>query len=154
MAHISLETLRHEMVSKKIIATPGLLSLIKQEDLKPVIGLEQHSFTKITVSDLGLPDGSTLKMIYTKALAVGLNLCPSWVSYDLWIQNPGLLALDEACLVAMTPLIEPAGSLKVHQLWNDFGIKKIGIYHANPDTKYGKNCAWIFVLPSTKKSLL
>lgn len=63
----------------------------------------QVSLTRVTVRELGFPDGTSRRKVYTRARHRGLELCPAEVGPQLRLQHPD--QPEGECLhIAMKPI--------------------------------------------------
>ncbi len=100
---------------------------------------EQVRLKKVTVEDLGLPNGSTVEKILAATKEKGLKPCPPWVGPQYRMECDD----GERALIGMEPLTDSAGdthlfhvSRYVRGRW--LGSDRTGS-HWNPDDE------WLFV---------
>lgn len=85
----------------------------------PLIKKESVNLVSFSVSNLGLPDGVTLREIYAKADELGLDLCDPHVAPEMRLAFKDQPA-NSFYRIAMKPVIKPGGREVV------FGVDRLG----------------------------
>lgn len=97
----------------------------------------------LTVAELGFPNRATRKQIYEKALSLGFELCPAEVGPQLRLQYTDQ-PLNEWLLVAMEPISDSDGSLRVFYVGHDEGGLWLLGGRADPGGFCGAGRVWVF----------
>ncbi len=103
----------------------------------------QIDLVNVSVADLGFKGGATRKDIYERAIGMGLQLCPNEVGPQLRLQYKDQ-PKDEWLLIAMEPITNSDGILRVFDVeHNGYGLWLYG-YHANSDLFWYGLTRWVF----------
>ncbi|HBE90660.1 MAG TPA: hypothetical protein DDW41_05635, partial [Candidatus Andersenbacteria bacterium] len=70
------EQLQQELQSANIQTSSYADDLLKSPEFEPLTEVEDSVLVRLTVSDLGFPQGTTTEDIYQRAQELGLELCP------------------------------------------------------------------------------
>lgn len=101
---------------------------------------------KVTVVELGFPNGATRHDIYRKAKELGLELCPSEVGPQLRLQYLDQ-PMHEWVLIGMEPMTGSGGSLKMFGVGRYDSGRWLFSYNGHPDGFWDGGDQWIFVRP-------
>ena len=103
---------------------------------------EDISLVRLTVKDIGFPDGATTDQIYQRAKDLGLELCPAETGPNLRLQNSTL----EYTLIAMKQIADRLGNPRVFYLGRDGrGLRLDGAW-AEPDREWASDSKFVFRL--------
>ena len=119
--------------------------------------IEEHEpldLVKVSMSDLGFPEGTHVSQMYEAAKEQGLELCPAWVGPQLCLdltpdeQQKGYFsiameALPEFSYPIMKGVIEP--TLNVFNIDHSGGHRYLGMTRAKGWENYGPDSEWVFV---------
>lgn len=97
---ITKEQIKKELYAKKINFNDELDSLINSHDFTTLEHQEKVDLIRLTVKDLGFPNGATTDQIYKRALELGLELCPAETGPNLKLQNSS----PDLMFIAMEPI--------------------------------------------------
>jgi len=101
---------------------------------------QEYNLVQFTVGQLGFPDGATTDQIYTRAIELGLELCPPEVGPQLRHVYEG----KDWKLIAMKQIADSFGSLNVFNL--DSGDDRLKLYgnNAKPSERWVADDRWVF----------
>lgn len=98
----------------------------------------------VSVSELGFKDGATRREIYSRAVKLGLKLCPPEVAPQLRLQYRDQ-PRGEWFLIGMEPITNSSGDLSVFGVGHDDdGFWLIG-RGGRPDGFWGGGGRWVFL---------
>ena len=101
---------------------------------------EQVRLKKVTVEDLGLPNGSTVEEVLAAAKKKGLTPCPPWVGPQYRMECDD----DKYALIGMEPLTDSGGVARI------FDVTSVGLdryLYSYPTGRRWRRPAyeWLFV---------
>ncbi len=100
---------------------------------------EQVRLKKVTVKDLGLPNGGTAEKILAAAKEKGLTLCPPWVGPQYRMECDD----DEYAIIGMEPLTDSDGDAHVFRVGHGSRGRLLGSNRADLHFYHGDG--WLFV---------
>ncbi len=83
------DQIKAELKEKNIYVSDWANQLMEKEDFTILQSTETADLVRLTVKDLGFPDGATTDEIYQKATELGLELCPAEVGPRLRLSYQG-----------------------------------------------------------------
>jgi hypothetical protein len=99
----------------------------------------------VTVAKLALKNGATYKDIYTRAIALGLNLCPAEVGPQLRLQYKDQLKY-ECLFLAMEPITDTDGDPSIFVVMSsNKGKLCLKGYYGNPDNLWPPDFCLVFM---------
>ena len=101
---------------------------------------------KVTVAELGFPNGATVRDIYEAALKRGLVRCPNEVGPQLrrqYLDQP----MGEWILVGMEPISDSVGYLEVFHVMHDVDGRWLFGDFGHPDGVWSGDSSWVFIRP-------
>ncbi len=122
------DQLKKEMDENNVYHSEWADYLINSNDFIVSKNIERIDLVRLTVKDLGFPDGATTQEIYDKAEKLGLELCPAEVGPHLRLQYPG----KEWMLIAMKQIAGRHDNPDVFSLGTDGDQLELDGYDAEP----------------------
>lgn len=103
LGNLALAELRKALHDKKggIGLAPVALQTLDASKIVPKVEVD---LVAVTYEDLCLPDGATREAIYTKAIELGLQICPSEVGPLVWLEHYGKHRDAENLIIGMEPV--------------------------------------------------
>lgn len=83
------DQIKAELQEKKIYVSDWANQLMESKDFTVLKSAETADLVRLTIADLGFPDGATTDEIYKKAKDLGLELCPAEVGPHLRLSYVG-----------------------------------------------------------------
>ncbi|PIR46211.1 MAG: hypothetical protein COV07_04565 [Candidatus Vogelbacteria bacterium CG10_big_fil_rev_8_21_14_0_10_45_14] len=142
---------REELDKQKINVSPWSDFLLKSEDFKNESRAERHDLIRLSVKDLGFPDGATTAEIFGtkekdfkdgKAYELGLDLCPPDVGPALRLAYSG----TERFWIALKPISDRYDNPLVFSLSSDESGLWLDAYYANPGSRWDASLRFVFRL--------
>ncbi|MEK9157150.1 MAG: hypothetical protein AAB448_03420 [Patescibacteria group bacterium] len=105
--------------------------------------LEQMNFVRLSVGDLGFPNGATIQEIFAKAIALGLELCPPEVGpyYRLHYANQ---PMNEYVYIGMNQIIDRPGRSDVFRVHCDHSGAWLRRAWAEPAREWDADDQFVF----------
>lgn len=97
------DQLKAELREKNIDILRYTSDILESKDFSISENIENVDLVRLTVKDLGFPDGATIDEIYKRAEELGLELCPAEVGPHLRLQYSG----SERIFIAMEQIASP-----------------------------------------------
>jgi len=104
----------------------------------------QVDLVVVTVADLYFKDGATRVGIYERAVALGLDLCPSEVGPQLRLQYQDQ-PQDESLCIAMEPILDSDGYRGVFRVGHEHGELWLDGNFGNPHNFWHSYSSWVFL---------
>ena len=137
--------LKKELVRRNIQVTSYATSMIDSKDFTVQEGSEKLELVRLTVKDLGFPNGATTQEIFDKAKTFGLDLCPAEVGPQLRLQYEDQ-PLGEWLYIAMKQITDSGGGPLVFCLVRDGDGLWLDVYWALPDYRWYPEYGFVFCL--------
>ncbi|MEK7638028.1 MAG: hypothetical protein AAB375_01200 [Patescibacteria group bacterium] len=102
----------------------------------------------VSGTDLGFTQAARRDTIYARALELGLRLCPAEVGPQLRLQYPDQPP-GEWLLIAMEPLADSGGYLKVFSVEHVGSGRWLYSYYGEPGHAWYPAGRWVFLAPRT-----
>lgn len=123
--------------------------MLNNEDFEISKEKKDLKLIKLSVADLGLPEGATYQEIIAKGNEMGLTLCPAEVGPLLRLDYERLLGHDqpksEWAVVAMDAIRDSDGSSLVFRVnRHDHGERYLSCRWAYPDYRFGSVYGFLF----------
>lgn len=128
--NINISDYARDMLEKTTVSTPEHLDLVR-----------------LTVKDLGFPDGATTDEIYQRAKEFGLELCPQDTGPNLRLQN----STPDYMFIAMKQITDRYGDPNVFGLDRDDVDLWLYGYWARPDSRWHGGFRFVFRLRKLDK---
>jgi len=114
----SKETLEQKMKAQNIMISDNAKSMLDSKDF--ITSKEKYSFDtlRLTIRELGFPDGATVDQIYKKADELGLDLCPSEVGPQYRLEHMDQ-PMNDYLLISMKQITDSGGDPYVFGLSRD-----------------------------------
>ena len=140
------DDLKAELTEKKIYVSDWANQLLDSKDFTVLESTETYDLVRLTVKDLGFPNGATTDEIYRRALDLGLDLCPAEVGPNLRLSNSG----DDWMYIAMKQIADRDGYPGVFDLGR--GGDALGLHAggARPTRGWGSGNQFVFSLRKKK----
>lgn len=127
--------------------------LLNHPDFKISKEKKELKLTKLSVADLGFPDGAKFQEIIAKGKELGLELCPPEVGPLLRLNYQKLMGHDqpkgECIFIAMNPISVSSGSSDYPSVFyvyrDDDGERYLYCDWANPDHHFDADFGFLFV---------
>lgn len=134
----------------QIIVYDTAQELLDHPDFKISKEKKELKLIKLSVADLGFPDGAKWKEIIAKGKELGLELCPPEVGPLLRLNYQKIMGHDqpksEWIAVAMDPISDSSGSPHVFYVSRyGNGERYLSYYWAYPDHHFGAHSDFLFV---------
>jgi len=98
----------------------------------------------VTVADLYFKEGATRMAIYERAMALGLELCPSEVGPQLRLQYQDQ-PQDEWLRIAMEPILDSEGYRGIFRVGHEHGELCLDGNFGNPHNFWHSFSSWVFL---------
>lgn len=98
----------------------------------------------VTAADLYFKDGATRVGIYERAMALGLELCPSEVGPQLRLQHQNQ-PQDEWLRIAMEPILDSDGYRGIFRVGHEHGHLWLDGNFGNPHNFWHSFSSWVFL---------
>lgn len=135
----------YALKKKGCAVSNGALSILSAPDCTILNKRTDIDLVKVTVTELGFPDGANGEDIYNRALKLGLKLCPSEVGLQLRLQYSDQ-PKDEWLNIAMEPIFIHNVGLHIFSVINDkINELKLWDHYGNPDQYWDGNYNFVFV---------
>ncbi|MFH0804479.1 MAG: hypothetical protein V1896_02670 [Candidatus Zambryskibacteria bacterium] len=134
--------LKSELEEKKIFVSDYAKYLLNSKDFKTSETQENLNLVRLTVKDLGFPNGATIEEIYKRAEDFGLELCPAEVGPHLRLSYSGA----DWMFIAMKQITDRDGSPDVFSLSEDGDELKLGTSDASPGRRWRGSSRFVFLL--------
>jgi hypothetical protein len=126
------EELERELKEENIYVTDWAKHLLRSKDFKTSKNIEKEKLIRLTVKDLGFPEGATTDEVYKRGQELGLELCPAEAGPHFRLQYSG----KEWLLIAMEQIVDRDGAPRVFTLyWRGDRLKLHGD-HAKPSDRW------------------
>ncbi|MFC1613008.1 hypothetical protein ACFL23_01625 [Patescibacteria group bacterium] len=96
---------------------------------------EQIDLVKLTVKDLGFPNGTTMDKIYEKVKELGLELCPAETGPHLRLEYKDQ-PMDEYLSIGMNQITDSSGNPDIFNVSRNSDGAWLYGYWANPTDKW------------------
>ncbi len=123
--------------ARDILGKPGFTVAAKEQEIDLVV---------VSVKELGFPDGARRDQIYERAKEYGLELCPPEVGPQLRLQHKDQ-PLDEWLLIAMEPILDSVGYLKVFEVGHGGDGLWLSSVYGHPGSFWPAGLRWVFCRP-------
>lgn len=120
-------------------------SMMRNPDFFTLKDPEEIKLTRLSVADLGFPGGATVKEIFARAEALGLELCPPEVGPKYRLQYKNQL-MDEWIRVGMKPISGSDGLPSVFRVERFSGGALLYRRWAGPDDRWDAEDQMLFRL--------
>jgi len=136
------EQLKQEMDAENIWRSQWADQLLDSKDFVVSKNIEKADLVRLSVKDLGFPQGATTQEIYDEAEKLGLELCPAEVGPHLRLQY----SRHDWFLIAMKQIIGSDGFPSVFFLY--WGGERLGLHAtaAKSDEGWGPDYRFVFRL--------
>jgi hypothetical protein len=134
------DELIQEMEEKNISFSSWAKDIMNKSSFTTSLETKNLKLVRLTVAEIGFPDGARTKEIYKKADELGLDLCPAEVGSQLRLQYD----IKEWTLIAMNQISDSSGSPRVFNLNSDDGQLGLNTYDAEPGRKWNSDVFWVF----------
>ncbi len=128
------------MRQKNIYISLYVDDLLKSKDFETSSALESTDLVRLTVEDLGFPQGATTDHIYAKATELGLDLCPDLALHPAPADGGTRLRLaytgTDWMYIAMKQITGRDGNPRVFILDEGGGELRLGAGRAGPDRRW------------------
>ncbi|MCC6639266.1 hypothetical protein IT409_01760 [Candidatus Falkowbacteria bacterium] len=138
---VQLET---SFKDKKIYITSHAQDMLNSKDFATSAKPEQLNLVKLSVKDLGFPNGATYKEICDKANELGLDLCPAEVGPHLRLQDD-TQSMGDYYNIAMKPISDRDGGPNIFRLFQVGDDLWLHSDHGRPDVRYYADDPFVFV---------
>ncbi len=138
----SKEQLQAELEQKNISITQWAEDLLKSKDFITSSTPESTDLVRLTVEDLGFPQGATTDQIYARAGELGLDLCPAEVGPQLRLSYTG----NDWMYIAMKQITDRDGDPDVFSLREGAGELELYADCARPDGRWHSGIQFVFRL--------
>ncbi len=140
------DDLKAELTEKKIYVSDWANQLLDSKDFTVLESTETYDLVRLTVKDLGFPNGATTDEIYRRALDLGLDLCPAEVGPNLRLSNSG----DDWMYIAMKQIADRDGYPGVFDLGRGGDALGLHVGGARPTRGWGSGNQFVFSLRKKK----
>lgn len=132
--------LEKELEAKNFYVSDWAKDLLRSKDFVVSKTKEAVELVRLTVKDLGFPNGATTQEIYDKAEKLGLELCPAEVGPHLRLQYSG----KEWILIAMKQITARDGHPRVFRLSPRGGRLRLDTSYAGPSVRWNAYHRFVF----------
>ena len=140
------DQIKAELKEKNIYVSDWANQLMEKEDFTILQSTETADLVRLTVKDLGFPDGATTDEIYQKATELGLELCPAEVGPRLRLSYQG----SDWMYIGMKQISDRGGYPVVFSLaCDDAGLRLHGS-DARPPNRRRSYGPFVFLLRKKK----
>lgn len=115
-------------------------NLINSKDFTTSQNTENLKLVRLTVEDLGFPNGATTDEIYQRAEDFGLELCPAEVGPHLGLSYEG----KNWMVIAMKQITDRDGDSRVFCLYWGGGKFSLSTNYAEPSDRWDESYDFIF----------
>ena len=129
-----------EMQEKNINISDYAKDMLNSQDFTTQTNQENLNLVRLTVKDLGFPNGTTTDEIYKKAEEFGLELCPAEVGPSLRLSYLG----KDYMVIAMKQITDRDGRLRVFDLYWYGGKLVLSTFYAKPSNRWDDYHKFIF----------
>ena len=140
--HESVAALRNALQARGIRVGKWGNDILDQVTVSPTE--TQVDLVVVTPADLYFKDGATRIGIYERAVALGLDLCPSEVGPQLRLQYVDQ-PQDEWLCIAMEPILDSDGYRGVFRLGHERGELWLDGNFGNPHNFWHSFYSWVFL---------
>lgn len=134
------DTLKAELKRKNIKISDYAQDMLNSRDFSTSKNIEKADLIRLTVKDLGFPNGATTDEIYKRAQDLGLELCPAEVGPQLQLQNP----ISEWTLIAMKQITDHHSAPDVFNLYRDGDVLWLSDSGARPGSEWRGGNEFVF----------
>ena len=133
-----------ELQQKDIYVADWAKDLLNSKDFETSKSAEELDLVRVSVGDLGFPNGATTDQIYARASEFGLELCPAEVGPHLRLQSD----ISDYTYIAMKQIAAASrdGSPLVFDLRRDGAELELNADSAKPSHRWGADDQFIFRL--------
>ncbi len=142
----TVERFKSKLTPPKYYISDWANQLLESGDFMVLKGTETADLVRLSVADLGFPDGATTDQIYQKAEELGLELCPAEVGPQLRLSTDD----PDYMLIAMKQITDRGGGPDVFYLYSGGGELGLSADGAEPDRRWGPGNRFVFLLRKEK----
>ena len=140
------EQLQQELQSANIQTSSYADDLLNSPEFEPLTEVEDSVLVRLTVSDLGFPQGTTTEDIYQRAQELGLELCPPETGPELRLKADTEQRFGEYMNIAMKPITDSRGYPCVFDLHRWASVRWLRATRARPSRRAGTGYPFVFRL--------
>jgi len=127
------EQLQQELQSANIQTSSYADDLLNSPEFEPLAEPEDAVLVRLTVSDLGFPQGATTEEIYKRADELGLELCPPETGPELRLKADTEQRFGNYFNIAMKQITDSRGSPNVFGVDRGEDGSRLRAYRGRPD---------------------
>ena len=136
------DQLKEELKAKKIYIDSYADSLLESKDFETYPNIEEVVLIRLTVKDIGFPNGATTDEIYKRAKELGLELCAPEVGPRLRLAYSG----TDWMRIGMKQINDRDGDPNVFYLYRGGAELGLCASDAGPDGHWRDGYTWVFAL--------
>ena len=140
------EQLQQELQSANIQTSSYADDLLNSPEFEPLTEVEDSVLVRLTVGDLGFPQGATTEEIYQRAQELGLELCPPETGPELRLKADTEQRFGEYMNIAMKPIADSDGYPYVFYLNRRTGGQWLGARSAKTSDRWNAGDPFVFRL--------
>ncbi|MDP6651604.1 MAG: hypothetical protein QGF90_05780 [Gammaproteobacteria bacterium] len=141
---LSKEQIEDRLAQQQVYVSRWANDLLHHEKFTVAEEAEQLDLVRLTVRDLGFPDGATTEEIYQKADELGLELCPAEAGPQLRLQEDTEQRLGTYLNIAMEQIPGSNGRPDVFCLYRRADRPELDAHDARPDGWWGSGHPFVF----------
>lgn len=140
------EQLIEELNKAKVETSDYANDILNSNKFKPLKESEDTVLVRLTVSDLGFPQGTTIEEIFNKAQELGLDLCPPETGPQLLIKADTEQRFGQYSNIAMKQITDSDGDPYVFYLGRWGRAPWFHVARARPDLRWLDGVSFVFRL--------
>jgi hypothetical protein len=137
------EQLEEELRQQGNQISPDAQSMLHSKDFTTKERKEQNILIRLSVTDLGFPQGATTDEIFNKAQELGMELCPPETGPQWRLQYQDQ-PMNEWVRIGMKQITDSGGYLNVFHLARDSGGLWLSDAWAEPAGRWGLSDTFVF----------
>ena len=140
------EQLQQELQSANIQTSSYADDLLNSPEFEPLTEVEDSVLVRLTVSDLGFPQGTTTEDIYQRAQELGLELCPPETGPELRLKADTEQRFGKYMNIAMKQIAGSSGNPSVFYLYRTTDVQWLNAYDARASGGWNAGDPFVFRL--------
>ena len=140
------EQLKKELKAANMKTSDYAQDLLNSPEFEPLAEPEDAVLVRLTVADLGFPQGATTEEIYKRADELGLELCPPETGPQLRLKEAAEQRFGNYFNIAMKPITDSHGYPRVFYLNRDTDERWLDAGSARPSGRWDTDLPFVFRL--------
>ena len=140
------EQLKKELKAANIQTSSYADDLLNSPEFEPLAEPEDAVLVRLTVADLGFPQGATTEDIYQRAQELGLELCPPETGPELRLKADTEQRFGKYMNIAMKQIAGSSGNPSVFYLYRTTDVQWLNAYDARASGGWNAGDPFVFRL--------